>query len=89
MISAKGDLNFSFVSRSGMRIKNNSTQKATAKLNKSNSKISGKPPTEKSTAANMGLNTITKLLEKEFIPLTLDSLFFGTIFAIATEDAGC
>ena len=72
-----------------MLIRNNSTQKATVKLNKSNSKISGKPPPEKSTAASIGLNTMTKLLEKEFMPLTLDSLFFGTIFAIATEDAGC
>ena len=82
-------MKFSFVSRSGMRIKKSSTKKAIAKLNKSNNKISGKPPIEKITAANMGLNTITKLLEKEFIPLTLDSLSFGTIFAIATEDAGC
>ena len=74
---------------SGIWIKNRRTQKDTAKLNKSNSKISGRPPTEKNTADNIGLNTTIKLLEKEFIPLTLVSLFFGTILAIATEDAGC
>ena len=44
-------------------------------------------PRNKSTAKE--LMKLTKLLEKEFIPLTLDSLSFGTIFAIATEDAGC